>query len=48
MADEATLRTTLPIPDRPFTGVTTYDAKDPDTAFPAIDPCDRPRARRTS
>ena len=36
MADEATLRTTLPIPDRPFTGVTTYDAKDPDSTFPAI------------
>src|SRR5467141_702323 len=30
-------RTVLPIPDRPRVGLTTYDAKDPDTAFPAID-----------
>jgi arylsulfatase len=31
-------RTLLPIPDRPRPGLTTYDAKDPDTAFPPIDP----------
>jgi arylsulfatase A-like enzyme len=31
-------RTMLPIPDRPATGLTTYDAKDPDTAFPPIEP----------
>jgi arylsulfatase A-like enzyme len=31
-------RSTLPIPDRPFVGLTTYDAKDPDTAFPPIEP----------
>jgi arylsulfatase A-like enzyme len=37
MHDE-TARTVLPIPDRPYTGVTTYDAKDPDTSFPAIEP----------
>ncbi len=28
----------LPIPDRPAPGLTTYDAKDPDTSFPPIEP----------
>jgi arylsulfatase len=28
----------LPIPDRPSPGLTTYDAKDTDTAFPPIEP----------
>jgi len=28
----------LPIPDRPVAGLTTYDAKDPDTAYPPIEP----------
>jgi arylsulfatase A-like enzyme len=31
-------RTTLPIPDRVEPGLTTYDAKDPDTAYPPIQP----------
>ena len=31
-------RTVLPIPDRAHTGLVTYDAKDPDTAFPPIRP----------
>ena len=31
-------RQVLPIPDRQHVGVTTYDAKDPDTAFPPIEP----------
>ncbi len=31
-------RTVLPIPPRPYVGVTTYDAKDPDTSFPPIQP----------
>ncbi|MBX3031104.1 MAG: arylsulfatase [Chloroflexi bacterium] len=31
-------RTHLPIPDPQHVGVTTYDAKDPDTAFPPITP----------
>ena len=31
-------RTMLPIPDRPAQGLTTYDAKDPDTAYPPIEP----------
>ncbi|MGI9823635.1 sulfatase-like hydrolase/transferase [Agromyces sp. Marseille-Q5079] len=30
-------RTMLPIPDRPAPGLTTYDAKDPQTAFPPIE-----------
>jgi len=29
-------RTALPIPDQPHVGLTTYDAKDPDTKFPPI------------
>ena len=28
----------LPIPDPQWVGVTTYDAKDPDTKFPPIEP----------
>jgi arylsulfatase A-like enzyme len=35
--DEAS-RAILPIPARPYAGVTTYDAKDPDTSFPPIEP----------
>src|SRR4051794_33845708 len=31
-------RASLPIPDRPKPGLTTYDAKDPATAFPPIEP----------
>src|SRR6476660_6495897 len=31
-------RTNLPIPDRPHAGLVTYDAKDPDTSFPPIEP----------
>jgi arylsulfatase len=29
-------RSVLPIPDRPHVGLTTYDAKDPDTSYPPI------------
>lgn len=32
------LRATLPIPDRPAPGLTTYDAKDPNTSYPPIEP----------
>ena len=32
------LRATLPIPDRPAPGLTTYDAKDPSTSYPPIEP----------
>jgi hypothetical protein len=31
-------RDVLPIPDSPFAGALPYDAKDPDAAFPAIEP----------
>jgi arylsulfatase A-like enzyme len=31
-------RAILPIPDRPHVGLTTYDAKDPETQFPPIEP----------
>src|SRR3954469_7148907 len=31
-------RGSLPIPDREHLGLVTYDAKDPDTAFPPIEP----------
>jgi arylsulfatase A-like enzyme len=31
------LRATLPIPDRPAPGLTTYDAKDPNTSYPPIE-----------
>jgi arylsulfatase A-like enzyme len=31
-------RDVLPIPDRPYEGPITYDAKDPDTFFPPIEP----------
>ena len=35
-------RDVLPIPDRPHTGLVTYDAKDPDTSFPPIEPLQPP------
>jgi arylsulfatase A-like enzyme len=35
-AGESTQRTVLPIPDQPQIGLTTYDAKDPDTSYPPI------------
>ena len=31
-------RTVLPIPERQYVGLTTYDAKDPKTSFPPIEP----------
>lgn len=33
----------LPIPDKHFVGATTYDAKDPDTKFPPIEPLRPPQ-----
>ena len=33
-----TPRSVLPIPDEQHVGLTTYDAKDPDTAYPPIEP----------
>src|SRR4051794_27514323 len=38
MGPDRHTRATLPIPDRAAPGLTTYDAKDPDTAFPQIEP----------
>ena len=38
MSDGTEGRHVLPIPDQPNTGLITYDAKDPDTAFPPIEP----------
>jgi arylsulfatase A-like enzyme len=38
VADEDIQREILPIPDRRQVGLTTYDAKDPDTRFPPITP----------
>jgi arylsulfatase A-like enzyme len=35
---DASHRAVLPIPDRAHTGLITYDAKDPDTEFPPIEP----------
>jgi len=31
-------RDVLPMPDRPYEGPITYDAKDPETSFPTIEP----------
>jgi arylsulfatase A-like enzyme len=42
MAERAT-RGTLPIPHREPTGLVTYDAKDPDTSFPPIEPLRPPK-----
>jgi arylsulfatase A-like enzyme len=39
---DARSRTVLPIPDLPRSGLVTYDAKDPDTAFPPIAPLRAP------
>ncbi len=48
MADRlAARRGNLPIPDRQHLGLVTYDAKDPDTAFPPIEASCRPTAHRT-
>ncbi len=38
MSSDRLDRTHLPIPDPQWVGVTTYDAKDPDTQFPPISP----------
>ena len=43
MTDANVPRTVLPIPDRPHIGLTTYDAKDANTKFPAIEPLRPPK-----
>ena len=40
-------REILPIPDRQHIGLTTYDAKDPDTSFLPIQPLRPPMPRRS-
>ncbi len=40
-------REILPIPDIPYVGLTTYDAKDPDTHYPPIEPLRPPKAPPT-
>ncbi len=35
-------RSVLPIPDQPSFGLVTYDARDPDTKFPPIEPLRAP------
>jgi arylsulfatase A-like enzyme len=37
-------REVLPVPDRAYPGLITYDAKDPDSSFPAIDPLRPPQS----
>ena len=38
MAPASAPRTVLPVPDIPKPGLTTFDAKDPDTSYPPIEP----------
>src|SRR5436190_965613 len=44
MTADRHLRGSLPIPDRRAPGLTTYDAKDPDTSYPPIEPLRPPEA----
>jgi len=43
MSQDDLQREILPIPDPQYVGVTTYDAKDPDTKFPPIEPLRPPK-----
>ena len=36
-------RSVLPLPDRNYVGLTTFDAKDPDTKYPPIEPLRPPK-----
>ena len=40
---DETQRAILPVPDRPHVGLVTYDAKDPNTRFPPIEPIRPPK-----
>ena len=44
MVSESFPRSVLPIPERRHTGLTTFDAKDPDTSYPPISPLRPPAA----
>jgi len=43
VADKNVARAVLPIPDSPRTGLITYDAKDPQTKFPPLEPLRPPQ-----
>jgi arylsulfatase A-like enzyme len=43
MRDSKVARTVLPIPDQQHIGLTTYDAKDPNSKFPPIEPLRPPK-----
>jgi arylsulfatase len=43
MSNDKSPRAVLPIPDRERVGLTTYDAKDPDTKYPPIEPLRPPK-----
>src|SRR5271156_3004871 len=43
MPDEKLQRDILPIPDRKHVGLTTFDAKDPNTKYPPIEPLRPPK-----
>jgi arylsulfatase A-like enzyme len=42
-SNERVQRDVLPIPDQPYTGFLAYDAKDPDSKFPPIEPLRPPK-----
>src|SRR6267142_2895305 len=41
--DDTQVRTILPIPEQSYSGLVTYDAKDPDTKYPPIQPLRPPK-----
>src|SRR5882762_8791483 len=41
--DDRQMRTILPIPEQSYTGLVTYDAKNPDMKFPPIQPLRPPK-----
>ena len=43
MTDKTSMRNVLPIPDRPRSGLITYDARDPETKYPPILPLRPPK-----
>jgi hypothetical protein len=47
-SEDGKQRSHLPIPDRPRTGLITYDAKDPETKYPPSSNCARRKVRPTS
>ena len=41
-------RSVVPVPDQPSFGLVTYDARDPDTKFPPIEPLRPPEGAPSS